>query len=505
MFVKNLTMIDPAKILFFFLLLSVFYSCSTDDVSVTVEVMTKEVTNVTPGGALLNGNLEMEGGTIEISDYGFILSQSEISTIENAEHIFSLGSIDKTSIFRQEVSGLEVAKQYFVTSYYTENGSVQYGETLSFMTVELAISTILPQSGVVGSDIVVSINLDGIDLEEVRVLFGDLESEEFDYDNTLQELTAEVPFGFCGEVEVKVDVLGQSAIASDPFNIVEWETTLITNFFGVEHAFTIGDVAYFKSISIASSNFWGFDVSTGQELLTLAEYEVSSNHGVTFEVGGKGYIGLGNSTSEIKGIFEYDPEIDNWTRKNDFPGNVRFGSTGFSFQDKAYVLFGGHSTDITNNTVWEYASLGDSWSSIGTFPGFNRYYATHFVLDNFAYVGLGVKIEADAESVPLSDFWRYDMANNEWLQMNDFPGGSRNNAQGFARNGKGYVGLGDDFASDIWEFDPATGEWSLFSNLDEPRTEAVGFAVNDRIFAGFGKREGSNGLSLDILEQISCQ
>lgn len=500
-------MFGPAKTLlpFLLLLLSLFYSCTQDEVSVSVEIMTKEVTDITSGGALLNGNMEMEGGTVEISDYGFILSQSETSTIDNAAHVFSLGSIDKTSTFGQQVSGLEVAKIYFVTSYYEDNGIVQYGETLSFMTLELTISAIAPLSEIVGEDIVISINLDGIDLGDVNVLFGELESEELDYDNNLEELTAKIPFGFCGEVAVTVDVLGQNAIASDLINIAEWGTILTADFFGVEHAFTIDNVAYFKKTSVAASGFWGFDVSTGRELPTLATYEVSSNHGVNFEVGGKGYIGLGNSTPANKGIFEYDSENDTWSRKGDFPGNIRFGSTGFSYEGKAYVLFGGHSTDLTNNEVWEYTSVNDSWSSIGVFPGFNRYYATHFVLENFGYVGLGMKTEADEEVVPLSDFWRYDMANNEWLQIADFPGVPRNNAQGFTKNGKGYVGLGDNFASDIWEFDPATGGWSLFSNLPTPRSEGAGFSINDRIFAGFGKREGSSGLSLDLLEHIPCR
>lgn len=65
-------------------------------------------------------------------------------------------------------------------------------------------------------------------------------------------------------------------------------------------------------------------------------------------------------------------------------------------------------------------------------------------------------------------------------------------ACGFAVNGKGYIGTGDDFSSgnnyaDFWEFDPLTGTWSQIQDFPGiARRYMVSFVIGTKAFVGVG-------------------
>jgi hypothetical protein len=60
---------------------------------------------------------------------------------------------------------------------------------------------------------------------------------------------------------------------------------------------------------------------------------------VGFCIGTKGYVGLGrDSTGNLyKDFWEYNPDVNAWTRKADFGGTSRSGAVGFSIGMKGYV------------------------------------------------------------------------------------------------------------------------------------------------------------------------
>ncbi|MEL6275920.1 MAG: tail fiber domain-containing protein, partial [Bacteroidota bacterium] len=102
-----------------------------------------------------------------------------------------------------------------------------------------------------------------------------------------------------------------------------------------------------------------------------------------------------------KDFYEYDPSIDQWTRKADFPGLARQRAVGFSVNSKGY--------------------LGGGLTSINAFK----------------------------------DFYEYDPIIDAWSRILDFPGGIANffNGIGFAAQGKGYVGADVFNALDLWALD----------------------------------------------------
>lgn len=83
--------------------------------------------------------------------------------------------------------------------------------------------------------------------------------------------------------------------------------------------------------------------------------------------------------------------------------------------------------------------------------------------------------------------YEYDPVGDTWAQKANFPGAGRTDAIGFALNDKGYVGIGDDgsppMLQDFWEYDPVGNNWTQKANFPGgPRTTATGFAIQ-----GIGK------------------
>jgi N-acetylneuraminic acid mutarotase len=194
-------------------------------------------------------------------------------------------------------------------------------------------------------------------------------------------------------------------------------------------------------------------------------------YAIGFSIGNKGYMGLGylldrlsNVTKEayFKGIREYDPLTDSWTRKANFPGIGLKNAFVFTVGSKAYVGTGGSvnldadSSGILSNQFWEFNPIANTWTQKADFGGGQRTDAFAFSIGNKGYVGSG--------NLGLSDFWEYDVASDTWQQKKNLPSPRRSEAIGFALNGKGYLGLGLGstnntsnsivLLNDFWQYDP---------------------------------------------------
>ena len=160
---------------------------------------------------------------------------------------------------------------------------------------------------------------------------------------------------------------------------------------------------------------------------------------VGFSLKGKGYIGLGfdgKNAKEILEFWEFDPIINRWSKKADFPGNAR--TNGISF------------------TVGDYGYIGSGWN------------ASHG----------GIQ----------PDFWIYTPETNTWLQTSDCPYSTLYGCT-FSIGNKAYYGIGAWLFSDgiqIWEFTPSAlgidivnGE-SDFSIYPNPATDYLHIETDNR-------------------------
>ncbi len=214
-----------------------------------------------------------------------------------------------------------------------------------------------------------------------------------------------------------------------------------------------------------------------------------------FSIGGKGYVCLGITqfaVSLTNEVWEYDQPGNIWTKKTNFPGAPRYGAAGFSMNGKGYVCCGneGSASGPFTNEFWEYDPAMDWWIQKTNFPGVPRYGINYscFVANNKAYVGLGGNLTSQYNF--FNDFYSYDPVLNLWLKLADYPGNGNGCAIGFSACGKGYIGTGQTQGiaySDFWQYDIANDLWRQVADFSGGKRWTMAcFTINGKSYAGTG-------------------
>ena len=211
-----------------------------------------------------------------------------------------------------------------------------------------------------------------------------------------------------------------------------------------------------------------------------------------FSIGEKGYVGTGfdnTSDDSHNDFWGFDPKQNTWSREADFPGDPRRGAVGFSINGKGYLGLGYHDMHGTvyhyEHDIWEYDPLSNTWTEIPSFEQ-NIINPMVFVANDKAYIVYGVKL------------WMFDPLDYTWEQKADYPGKSFEGIA-FSIDNKGYVGTGDlggdNYTNSFWEYDPLTDEWTkLSSHYLLYRDKAVGFSINNIGYIGTGSTGTLRGL-----------
>ena len=210
------------------------------------------------------------------------------------------------------------------------------------------------------------------------------------------------------------------------------------------------------------------------------------------------YVGLGVASSyltdpsdittwhagERRDIWRYNP-YNGWKRMADFPGEARFGVVAFVIGNKAYVGLGMRGPSIAYgreyfSDFWRYDMVNDVWEEVQyVFPGDPRAYAVAISVNGKGYVGTGTT--RDQKTV--KDFYEFDPETG-WKEIL-FPGDSRYGATAFAIDGKGYVGLGTSGSKaivDFYRFDPTDGSWTAITTKAEYQPMARYFAASSVLY-----------------------
>ena len=137
----------------------------------------------------------------------------------------------------------------------------------------------------------------------------------------------------------------------------------------------------------------------------------------TFVLDGKGYVAGGyNGSNAVAEVWMYDPETDEWMARQSLPSARRHG-TSWTMNGKGYVVCGFNGSSVRTNTLYEYDPVTDTWNVRAPLPGEARYGSHGFAIGSNGYVGGG---NIGSASGPfLSDMWRYDSANNDWVEIED--------------------------------------------------------------------------------------
>ncbi|HPH45720.1 MAG TPA: kelch repeat-containing protein [Chryseolinea sp.] len=293
--------------------------------------------------------------------------------------------------------------------------------------------------------------------------------------------------------------------------------TKVTPFKGVKRSgafsFTIGTAVYVGlgyNGDDYLSDMYVFDITKGYWETKKSFPGTLRERAVSFTINGKGYVGLGYNRDldeeELGDFWEYDPETNEWTTIDDFGGTARYNAIGFSIGEKGYVGTG-YDGNNTNSDFWVFdpaAEVGEQWQEIVSYPGEKIESGLAFVINGKGYLGTG----RENGSFSL-DFWEFtpgveDVATT-WIKRTPDSDQSdydefklamyRYDAVAVSVGSKAYIGgVASSGAIDrsVYEFDATTFLWNDRTSFEgSARSLAVGFKLDDRIFAGTGQNGSS--------------
>jgi|GEM_PF-2771557 len=155
------------------------------------------------------------------------------------------------------------------------------------------------------------------------------------------------------------------------------------------------------------------------------------------------------------------------------------------------------------NDFWLADAQNDFTIRKQNFPGVARSEAVAFAIDSMIFVGLG----KDASGNFLSDFYRYDLSDDEWIfvPISYFDGEARSNAVGFSIGGYGYVGTGKSATgemSDFWKYDPSTSIWTKVADWTKSKRQgAFAFVIDNKAYVGGGYYDDGEFTQISDIQQ----
>lgn len=222
------------------------------------------------------------------------------------------------------------------------------------------------------------------------------------------------------------------------------------------------------------------------------------HHPITFAIDGKGYMVTG-STDFVTGttdFYQYDPANDSWTTLQSFPGVGRGYAIGDTWNDKAYIGFGFGANNSYLQDLWEYDPSTGNWTELTPCPCAERVHPTFVIEDGLLFVGMGNN-DIDGN---MNDWWEYNIATDTWRQLPDLPGPERHHPYMFSANGSVYTGFGHgngpgtNVYKDWYRWDIANETWTQMNDLPaEGRVAGTQFSIGDRgfVLSGDGDNHGT--------------
>ena len=241
------------------------------------------------------------------------------------------------------------------------------------------------------------------------------------------------------------------------------------------------------------------------EVASLPDSVYARNHPITFSLDGYGYFGTGynhdDTTLVFDDFYKYDPDKNEWSAMEPFPGEPRGFGYGATTNGKAYAGFGlgyvfdstrGRYAGIPYGDLWSFDPISEKWTELATCPCIPRWHPAFVAVGDKVFVGLG-----GAATGNLKDWWEYDITRNSWSQKPDFPGVRRHHPYYFAIDSLVYVGFGhgQGIFKDFYCYNPRTEQWKQISDLpSEGRVAGQQFSHGGKGYVISGQGEDHRNL-----------
>ena len=258
---------------------------------------------------------------------------------------------------------------------------------------------------------------------------------------------------------------------------------------------TFGPRSEGLSFTYNGKAYVGFGTSNFQLVNDLWEYNPDNNVwtkladgpksfilSAGFEINGELYMGVGQSPwgNGAKEFYKYNIASDTYTSIGSIPIVNNFNQNwvdaiGFSFQEKGYLI-GSDGQFNSETSVLEFNPVDLSWIEKSIYPGTSISGLFDFMIDGNLYIGMGGENSFNSNNTS-QDVWKYDVINNDWTQMSDFPGEGRKDAIGFTYNGKGYLAFGNqreistgaiNVFPELWEYNVNNDQWTKIESMPIP-------------------------------------
>lgn len=230
----------------------------------------------------------------------------------------------------------------------------------------------------------------------------------------------------------------------------------------------------------------------------------------TFSIGDKGYIGTGTyySTNTCFGsdtgcftnsFFEYNPQTDSWSQKASLPKIFKYGSA-ISINGKGYAGLGESSTATPQigwplNYEWfEYNPNSNSWISLSSFDvsGGGVSQSSLSAIGNEIYAYGGGRAPSGQ---PYNGYLRkYNITTNQWAYISTL-GHNRFQTAGFYKDNKIYVAGGFDgigeIKNDLYKYNTNTNQWNFIDytqGLYNPQNVAI---IGNKLYTVGGRNTNS--------------
>ncbi|MCU0436281.1 MAG: IPT/TIG domain-containing protein [Raineya sp.] len=473
-------------------------------------LVTQEAQNTAGGRVSLKAEIVDLPSGYTVIDHGFMADTSNTNpTIQNL--LKPLGATETANTFQDTtIIGANqnlYYRAYMVVSINNNNDTILGNVKVYQNNQPPTIRDFTPKTSYIDSLIVLQgINFSSIASENI-VTFNGVQAEVLKA--SIVSLLVRIPMDATSG-RIKIQIKDKETTSSEDISILrDFWTDLppLPDTARTEAmSFTIGRKAYVVGGSIPFIGLfrgtWEYDGDLNKWTRKADLKGQNRQLSVAFALNGLGYIGIGEGAFGIRfeDIFRYNPITNIWTRLGDFAvGNVksRSGATSFVVNNKAYMIGGIYDDGgrKVSDSVFVYNTSSDQWSFATKYPSGGRSAMIAFVIDNKVYVGSGNS--APFGGAPNADFWEYTPNTNTWVRKADIPS-ARTDATAFVIGNKGYVVGGTGNAStllnDLWQYTPQTNTWVRKANLlrDKPRTEMVGFSIGNRGYIATGQTTDSS-------------
>lgn len=459
-------------------------------------LITNEISNITSTSVVFNGQITNMGYN-EIIEYGFLWDIVEPKIeIANKIIIDKSAQIGKYNI-KVDFNLFKDSVQY-VRAFMKTKTQLIYGNQIKFTCnggIPVEITSITPLKGYVNKKIVITGKNFSTNKSNVHLFFGDIETEIDSCTNN--RIVSRVPY-VTEDMDCKITIIDYNK--------------------PVQYAATFKAFSYWTKIS---------------------SFPGATRFGaVSFTVNGKGYVCTGAQEwgGYFSDMYEYDPARNSWSKKADFPGSPRAFAVGFSINEKGYVGFG-YSYQTYFHDLWEYDPALDSWTKknediristfsdayfvlnnqfylftqnasfcyspfnnqfieINMFPGEYRYFSVGLTCDNFGYIIAGQK---PGGNEPLKDLWCFNPLTNNWTSKAEIPRSYRDGIAAFSFDNKIFAGLGGIWGGsylDFYEYNPQYNIWIRLQDFPGDRRELpVSLVIGSKGYIGTGRNESEDELN----------